>query len=121
MSKLHHIVADDNGTHYGYAFWCPGCSEAHTIPTKPHERGWDFDGNEERPSFSPSILCHPAGRLYADGRLAEDGTHAVYMTPRCHSFVKAGSFQYLTDSTHALAGKTVDIPEWRGHDPKSYA
>ncbi|MNJ76318.1 hypothetical protein D3C77_735750 [compost metagenome] len=30
----------------------------------------------------------------------------------CHSFVTDGRSQYLTDCTHALAGQTVDLPEW---------
>jgi hypothetical protein len=32
-------------------------------------------------------------------------------TPRCHSFVTDGRIQFLSDSTHALAGQTVDLPE----------
>lgn len=30
----------------------------------------------------------------------------------CHSFVTAGRIQFLGDSTHALAGQTVDVPDW---------
>ena len=29
---------------------------------------------------------------------------------RCHSFVTDGRIQFLSDSTHVLAGQTVDLP-----------
>jgi hypothetical protein len=96
-------VTDGDGAHYGYRFDCPGCRSPHVIPTKPHERGWDFDGDEAAPTFSPSILVHPHGAL------AEDGS--VYQTPRCHSFVREGRIEFCSDSTHALAGQTVDLPD----------
>jgi len=41
----------------------------------------------------------------------------------CHSFIRAGQWQFLTDSAHALAGQTVDLaplPDWivgRGEAP----
>lgn len=71
-------------------FWCPGCRCAHFII----EGRWYFDGNEERPTFSPSILVKSSN---ADG----DTT--------CHSFVKDGEIEFLGDCTHALAGKTVPM------------
>lgn len=33
----------------------------------------------------------------------------------CHSFLRAGRWQFLGDSAHALAGQTVDmvpLPDW---------
>jgi hypothetical protein len=30
----------------------------------------------------------------------------------CHSFVIDGRIQFLSDSTHVLAGQTVDLPKW---------
>jgi hypothetical protein len=30
----------------------------------------------------------------------------------CHSFVRNGKIEYLSDCTHNLAGKTVDIPKF---------
>jgi hypothetical protein len=101
MVRVKHITV--NGEHYGYRFDCPGCGEPHAIPTKPHERGWDFSGTEDRPTFAPSILVHPHGAL------AEDGS--VYQTPQCHSFVRDGRIEFLGDCTHKLAGQTVDLPE----------
>jgi hypothetical protein len=36
---------------------------------------------------------------------------ASFQCFRCHSFVRAGRIEFLNDSTHALAGKTVDLPD----------
>ncbi len=102
MAKLKHVKADD-GAHYGYRFECPGCDEPHVIPTKPHDRGWDFSGDESRPTFSPSILVHPHGILREDG--------SVGQSFQCHSFVRDGRIEFLSDSTHKLAGQTVDLPD----------
>jgi len=58
---------------------------------------WDFDGNLESPTLAPSILT-------------SKGTGNI-----CHSFLKAGIFQFLTDSTHTLSGQFVpipDLPDW---------
>lgn len=33
----------------------------------------------------------------------------------CHSFLRAGVFEFLADSTHSLAGQSIpmpDLPEW---------
>lgn len=85
-----------NGNHVG--FHCPGCDDYHQIRTG--ENGWTWDGSIDAPTFSPSVLVQgPIGEV-ADGR--------------CHSFVRAGRIEFLTDSTHALAGQTVALPEWKG-------
>jgi len=72
-----------------FTFWCPGCDCHHIIGTS-----WEFDGNMEAPTVSPSILVRTR-----DG----DIEHA------CHMLVKAGKIQYLADCTHALAGTTIDM------------
>jgi len=93
---LMRINHGETGTAYETSYWlyCPGCEDAHRI-----NQTWQFDGNVERPTFSPSILVN--------GAMAH-GT-------RCHSFVKAGQWQFLDDCDHKLAGQTVDmvdLPEW---------
>lgn len=89
------------------AFHCPGCKHYHSIPvTGP--KAWTFNGDFNRPTFQPSILVR--GTDYdcdADGRpIASTVRDSV-----CHSFVTDGRIQFLADSTHALAGQTVDLPE----------
>jgi hypothetical protein len=93
---------------YGYEFKCPGCASAniaggfdsHVIPTTG-PKAWQFNGDVERPTLSPSILAHETKR--------HDGS---VFAPRCHSFVRDGRIEYLTDCGHALAGQTVDLPDW---------
>jgi hypothetical protein len=84
-------------------FFCPACGVAHWIPTAG-SRGWTWNGSKERPTFAPSLLVLPRGR-----REAPD-------TPRCHMFVRDGEIEYLSDSTHQFAGKTVPmvpVEDWR--------
>lgn len=85
----------------GLLFWCVGCNRAHGIFYGG--AGWSWDGNAEKPTFSPSVLVEYNG--------LDAGTDGA--PPRvCHSFVKAGQIQYLSDCTHALAGQTIDMCEW---------
>lgn len=98
----------DKGIEYdGLAFVCPGCATIfgdglHMLPvnTTLHSPSWDWDGNLEAPTISPSIK-----------------TEAKHRTVPfvCHSFLKVGVFDFLTDSTHSFSGKKVsipDLPDW---------
>lgn len=114
--KAQLINVDDHGVQYtSLMFVCPGCKAAghksyaglHLLPVNsPHidKPSWDWDGNLELPTLSPSILTR-------GGSLGKDGV--------CHSFLKAGVFEFLTDSTHPLSGQKVelpDLPEWSVRD-----
>ena len=79
-------------------FWCPGCNGAHMINVSPGR--WGFNGNFERPTFTPSILV----RYDGPDAGVDDAPPAV-----CHSFVTDGQIQFLGDCTHALAGQTVAL------------
>lgn len=85
-------------------FWCPGCDSAHQVSigegTGPR---WGYNGNPNRPTFTPSVLVTYNG-AEAD---AEGGIPAI-----CHSFVVDGQIQFLGDCTHHLANQTVEIPDW---------
>lgn len=63
-------------------------------------QAWSWNESTERPTFAPSILVHSHERYEAPPQ------------PRCHSFVRNGTIEYLSDSTHTLAGKTVLLPDW---------
>ena len=73
--------------------WCPGCEMNHVIYTdarsQPNGHKWSFNGDVDRPTFSPSIN----------------------IVGRCHYFVRAGRIEYCGDSAHRLAGQTVDLPD----------
>ena len=51
---------------------------------------WSWNGDTEFPTLRPSILTY-------DGRM------------KCHSFLTDGKVKFLADSTHELAGTTVDL------------
>lgn len=80
-----------------YRFLCPGCGEQHAIPVPPDPRAWEWNGSVVAPTFKPSIFVN-AGRRCPD-------------LHQCHSFVTDGNIQFLSDCSHALAGKTVQLPE----------
>ena len=107
MSALSPILRSVEGG--GLMFWCPGCDSAHMVRvgTGPGPR-WGYNGDAERPTFTPSVMVTyngaDAGQDRGDGKSAPPAV--------CHSFVTDGKIQFLSDCTHALAGRTVDIPDW---------
>lgn len=100
--KLHYMGDDNRGPRGGkmYVFHCPGCGYSHPFEVECAERGWTWNGSMDKPTFSPSLLVW------------ENRPES-----RCHSFVRDGQIQFLSDCHHSLAGKTVDIPDW-GELPK---
>lgn len=87
-------------------FYCLGCKEAHQIDTAK----WEFNGDYERPTFAPSYLTWHDPNPNANPKY--DPTGKYRNGRRCHSFIKDGQIEYLSDCTHELAGKTVALPEW---------
>jgi hypothetical protein len=83
--------------------------------------GWTFDGNYDRPTFSPSVLvtsgCKTPQFKPGDECWCTFNAEAVqagrepsgFECSRCHLFVKAGKIEFLSDSTHKLAGQTVEM------------
>jgi hypothetical protein len=99
MGKVGRIT-DQSGREVHYAFDCPGCEIGHSFRVES-ARGapcWTFSGDVDRPPFSPSLLVR---WQYGDGRPGKV----------CHSFVRDGRIEFLSDCTHALAGQTVELPE----------
>ena len=94
----------------GYAHWCPGCEELHYIRTTPPTDGrapcWAFDGNVMCPTFSPSVLIK-TGAAVQPGFVREEGDPPEV----CHYFLIGGILQFCGDSTHALAGQHVPLPD----------
>lgn len=86
-------------------FRCPGCNASHQIAVGegPGPR-WGYNGNAESPTFTPSVLVTYPANPHAGDDFAEWRTTRI-----CHSFVIDGQMQFLSDCTHALAGKTVPL------------
>lgn len=79
----------DDGT---MLIFCPGCECGHGYDAR-----WQFNGDFEHPTFTPSYVVR-SGNALGD--------------TVCHSFVTDGKIQFLGDCTHALAGQTVDLPDF---------
>lgn len=81
------MLLDGEPTHY-----CPGCRELHLINVKkPNSSNaqWTWNGNAEKPTFHPSI-------------------NRVGL---CHYFIRGGMIEFCADSTHKLAGQTIELPD----------
>ena len=79
-------------------FWCPGCKSIHRINVEPcgKECVWEYNGDPKKPTVSPSVLQY--------------GSNDPEMTvPRCHSFIRNGQIQFLSDCGHELAGQTIPL------------
>ncbi len=92
------------GDHIAWEHWCPACEATHIITDS-----WTFDGDVDKPTFSPSVKVTYNGP--DAGQKREDAERAPYAC--CHYFIKAGIIDYCGDSTHPLAGKKVPLPPIR--------
>ena len=71
-----------------YFWYCVGCKKAHPLP-----KSWTFDGDFERPTFTPSFK-----HSWNDSRV-------------CHYIITNGRVYYCSDCTHAFADVTIDMPD----------
>ena len=103
-----YVDAQHGNVQHGYIITgCPGCGGNHFLrtsinPYSGKDSGvqpmWDFNGNLENPTFSPSVLRK-------GGILNPDGTK----THRCHFYLRGGIFEFLSDCTHHLAGQKISL------------
>jgi len=82
---------------YNLVFHCPGCDKIHVV-----DQRWAFNNDLDKPTISPSLLV----------RYPCAGVEEI-----CHSFIKDGAIQFLSDCTHKMAGATVDIPDFETTHP----
>ena len=85
-----------NGVHRGYVITSPATGQDIVFDDR-----WTFNGNFEKPTFSPSMLVQYPKENPETGHVRE------------HFFVKDGKIQYLSDCHHDMAGKTVDMIDCR--------
>lgn len=94
MAKAAPIIS--NGKCIGHLIFCPACQCGHAFYNNQAMTSakWTFNGNLENPTFQPSMLIYKTDKH-----------------ERCHSYVTDGKIKFLNDSTHVMAGKTVELPE----------
>lgn len=103
------------------SYRCP-CGDVHTLTVGGPGATWTWNGDTEKPTFSPSVLVRSGHYVprkpgepescwctYAKEHPEEKLPFGCYL---CHSFVRDGMVQFLGDCTHALAGQTVPLGEW---------
>jgi hypothetical protein len=102
-------------------FWCPGCDEAHGVPVGEAQtpRRWKWNGSLEKPTLEPSLIVRSGhfapghtGDCWCTFNAKNPDTPSKFVCRQCHSLIRDGQIQFLTDCSHALAGKTVDLPAW---------
>lgn len=95
MPKLQAYKLDNGDTDLW--FYCPGCGHQHPYRVDvPQENGamWTWNGDMEKPTFTPSLLCNKD-----------------IPDLRCHLFLTDGQLRYCGDCHHELAGKIIDLPD----------
>jgi hypothetical protein len=109
MAKIHKT------TDGRYLFYCDGCKCHHFVSDR-----WTFNGNFESPTFSPSILVRGTEYTKKGWDEYDEWTRTKIMPPSgkfetkptvCHSFVRDGKIEYLSDCTHELAEQTVELED----------
>lgn len=94
-------------------YWCEGCRTAHQVKIAG-PGAWGFNGDYERPTFTPSVLVtsghympghDPSKGCYCN-KPPPDGAAWGFACRRCHTFIRGGIVEFLSDCTHALAGQS---------------
>jgi hypothetical protein len=97
-------------------FQCPACGNCHFFLVEGATRQgprWTWNGSMDRPTFTPSLLVNGVQPTTDDEiERIKRGEKIEPKSLRCHSYVTDGKIQYLGDCTHAMAGQTVEIPDW---------
>ncbi len=99
-----------HGNQEGLIYWCQGCNRHHHIITKG-PGAWGWNGDAERPVFTPSVLVtRPANPD------AGEGFEEYRTALRCHTFVgcngaQPGEVIFLADCSHALASTVQPLPD----------
>lgn len=123
-------VVDNEGRFVGIRINCPGCGDRHVLGVRPIPEGmiesphavnhahWHFNGDYEKPYLSPSV--HVRAGHYASHQGNEQDCWCKYYERHpeqtrefrcyvCHSLVRDGWIEFLSDCTHALAGQRVEL------------
>lgn len=115
MAKIERrrVRREDGVTYSAIYHWCQACDGLHGVWVNEQPQDaklsprWTFNGNMERPTFSPSVRCF--SNHDDDGNKLPNGGERTL----CHYFVEDGMIRYCDDSPHAYKGQKVplkDIP-----------
>jgi hypothetical protein len=99
------IIIEEESGKKSFMFDCPACGISHSLRltdgSANDNGGWWWCGSMSSPTFNPSLLVR-----WGKGPNEKCGDRV------CHSFIRDGYIEYLTDCTHELAGKTIRLPPY---------
>ena len=104
MAKIH-TTQNETGR---LMLFCPACKEGHWFNDQ-----WSFNGDMEKPTINPSLLV--TGTEWPTDeeiKIIKAGGKVEPRATRCHSFIREGKIEFLSDCTHDMAGQTVDLPDF---------
>lgn len=94
IKKIEYWGTDGTKYHHDqYHYNCPGCGYVHAFALKSEGGHHEFNMDLNNPTISPSLVQN-----FTPGKM-------------CHSFIKEGKIQFLSDCWHELRGQTVELPE----------
>lgn len=116
-------------------YYCQGCDMVHMINVEPNgaEPVWTWDGSMDHPTFGPSVLVRWETRSEKAREVSKAfyDQHGDYPTLEqvpydkkhvCHTFIRGGLVEFLSDCTHQHAGQTLPLPplpDWLLDTPRS--
>lgn len=111
-----------SGSGKGYNYWCQGCKDAHSIRTEGFGPLWQVTGGDtDKPTVKPSVLVTTGHHVkwykpdlgcwctYYAEHPEEDRD---FECRKCHTLIKEGMVQFLSDCSHELANQTLPVPDW---------
>lgn len=127
--KLRSVERHESEDSPNYVFWCPGCKCGHGVWTDHPNKGsgatWSFNGNMEKPTFTPSLKIDsaktpPADPATGDFKKGPDGKYLIGSDGRpegcldqcCHSVITDGVIHFCADCTHELVGQSVPMEDF---------
>lgn len=101
---------------HGLAFHCPGCGNSHAyyVQGASYPHIWQWNGDYDRPTFTPSLLINSVRWVppvtpenYREWERAPWKQEKVDWV--CHLYVTEGKIHFLPDCSHELRGQTVHM------------
>lgn len=93
IKKAEYIGSDGKKHHHDqYLYMCSGCKYEHAFALKIEGGNHQFNMDLNNPTVSPSLV-----QGFVPGKM-------------CHSFIRDGKIQFLSDCWHELRGQTVELP-----------
>lgn len=86
--RIQRVQVSEN--EYQLQFMCPACKDRHALNDT-----WEFNGDYEFPSLSPSVLCQ--------GYMFDENRNSVPF--RCHTWITRGKVKFFKDCSHEMAGQ----------------